>query len=196
MQLELPFDTIGAATPSERLRGRVVEYTRELVGAARARWPRARIPDVRVEFHLEGHSAGEACARTGTTNYNLYLLEKYGERFIERMVPHEVAHVVAERLHGKRVRPHGKEWKAVMAFFGAEPRVHHDFESRYARTVVRYPYRCDCEELHFLGARSHRRFRRGRTEYTCRRCGRVLEYTGTPHVERPSKEPGPEEAVS
>ena len=35
-------------------------------------------------------------------------------RHLQRILVHELAHAAAVELHGRRVRPHGKEWKALV----------------------------------------------------------------------------------
>lgn len=173
LQLDLPF---GAPVAPDELRRRVLETTGELLARARARWPHAAIPTPRIEFRLRGRTAGEACPTTCTTNYNAEMLERHGEEFIREIVPHEVAHVVAAALHPGRIRPHGAEWREVMAFFGAAPRVSHRFEAVPAASAGRFAYRCACTKTHWLTGRSHRRVRRGTLEYTCRECGEKLAW--------------------
>ena len=163
---------------SEELRTRVREITRNLIARARARWPRARIPEPRIEFRLRGRSAGEACAESGTTNYNLTLLERNGEAFLREIVPHEVAHHVVSSRIRRRVLPHGPEWREVMALFGARAHATHEFETEPARRVRTVPYRCGCETPHLLTLRTHRRIRRGIREYICRACRQVLVAAG------------------
>jgi SprT protein len=172
-QLDLPFAPPGAASPDE-LRRRVLTLTAELVGRARAQWPHAVIPEPRVEFRLRGRSAGEACPDTWTTNYNRELLERHGEEFVREIVPHEVAHLVVRCLHRGRVRPHGREWKDVMAFYGAPARASHDFEAPPVPESGRFAYRCGCPRTHWLTRRTHRRVQRGTVEYTCRACRQTL----------------------
>jgi SprT protein len=145
------------------------------VERARAQWPRAKLPDPQVSFDLRGLTAGEACASDWLIRYNDELLQKHGEEFLAEIVPHEVAHlVVVGRFRRRRCRPHGPEWKEVMAFFGLPPRRCHRFEATPARRVRRISYRCSCPSPHLLTKRAHLRIRRGTAEYSCRRCGDVL----------------------
>jgi SprT protein len=148
----------------------------QLTARARAQWPDARFPDPTVQFRLRGRTAGEANAKTGVTNYNQELLEKYGDEFIEEIVPHEVAHIVAPWVHMRRIRPHGREWKAVMAFFGARARTCHSFETMPVPEAGRFPYRCECTRMHWMTRRQHRRRQRGHVDYLCRQCGQTLIY--------------------
>jgi SprT protein len=178
VQLEIPFEAGGRAG-GEHLRARVREYTGELLSLARSRWPDAGFPPVRVDFRLRGRSAGEACVQTATTNYNGEMLDRHGESFIRRIVPHEVAHIVAHHAFAGPIRPHGREWKSVMSFFGASDSVTHDFESKPARTYGRFAYGCRCASPHYLTKRAHGRVRRRTVEYTCLECGEALSFLGT-----------------
>lgn len=175
MQLELVLEV---SPGPERWQRRVEDRTRKLLAAARSRWPGRPIPNVRVSFDLRGHAAGEACLASRLTKYNGELLTRYGESFIHEIVPHEVAHIVAESVFGGAIRPHGGEWKAVMRFFGAEPRIHHDFETTPARRLRLFAYGCACGDIHHLSARSHRRILRGTVEFKCNRCRQTLTFAG------------------
>ncbi len=188
-QLELPFsDPSGEAVsvdPEEIAEARaawwqrrVHEVTAEWIGRARAEWPDARFRFPRIAFRLRGRAAGEACRDSWSTNYNQQLLERYGEEFLDEIVPHEVAHLVVAAIHPGRVKPHGPEWRAVMQVFGVPARVTHGFETVPARRVGRVPYRCGCDRSHLLTVTAHRKIRRGWREYTCRTCREVLQYQG------------------
>ena len=41
---------------------------------------------------------------------------------LQEVLCHEMAHLAARELHGRNVRPHGPEWKALMTSAGFEPR--------------------------------------------------------------------------
>ena len=173
-QLALPFPDAATGTPESR-RARVRELSADLVARARQQWPKRKIPDVKVEFGLRGHTAGDADLRTSITRYNADLLDRYGDEFIDEIVPHEVAHIVVGAVFG-RVKPHGQEWKAVMRFFGVEPRRTHGFQTTPARQTRRFRYRCRCADPHQLTKRAHLRIRRGTAEYRCRICKELLVY--------------------
>ncbi len=42
---------------------------------------------------------------------------------VHEVLCHEAAHVAVAELHGRSVRPHGREWRALMWAAGFEPRV-------------------------------------------------------------------------
>lgn len=177
-QLALPFPE-AVAPPSDpaELERRAREETDLWLARAVERWPRADGP-IRVSFALRGRTGGDACARTGTVRYNIDLLHRHGDDFLREIVPHEVAHLVAARAFPGRKKPHGAEWKAVMAHFGVPARACHRFETTPSRAGQRFAYKCLCPEPHLLTPVAHRRIRRGIREYHCRRCGFALVWTG------------------
>jgi len=89
-------------------------------------------------------------------------------------VPHETAHFLAYRLHGRGIRPHGLEWQAIMRRLGADPTRCHDYdiEGLSARRLSYFDYHCDCRD-HRLSTIRHNKVRRG-TSYLCRQCGTSL----------------------
>jgi len=178
MQLEFDF-LYGAPQDSVSLQQRVSNYSRQLVTVARKHWPDAKIPSIKSTFKLRGHAAGTACTVSNTIDYNSYLLNKYREKFISEIVPHEVAHIVVAKIHIGRHRPHGREWQAVVEFFGATPRASHTFETKSARRIKRYPYQCGCDQPHLFTTRTHRRAQRKYVEYSCQICKQRLVYSGT-----------------
>jgi SprT protein len=67
-------------------------------------------------------SLGRCSPRTGSIRLNPGLLEA-DPAILREVVCHEAAHVAAWLLHGRRARPHGREWKDLMRAAGYEPRV-------------------------------------------------------------------------
>lgn len=157
------------------------ERTGALLEAA-AQHFRTPIPQPVIRFDLRGRTAGQIRiheAQTWEIRYNPTLLARNPEDFLAQTLPHEVAHLVAYRLFGRRIRPHGPQWRAVMGFFGASPeRCHrYDVSGLPARRLRHYEYRCGCR-VHRLSSIRHNRIGAGRV-YLCRQCGeeltRVLE---------------------
>lgn len=139
------------------------------------------VPRIDLRFDLRGQAAGQVrFPQKGrpVIRYNPALLLENGETFLNRTVPHEVAHVITYRLHKGRVRPHGPEWKAVMAVLGADSSRCHDYAVDHlkARRLTRYAYHCDCRE-HALTSIRHKRILAGQT-YFCRACGQALAAGG------------------
>ena len=149
-----------------------IERARDITGAS-AR----RLPVPAVAFDLRGRSAGQAIfarrSRDCRIRINAALLESHPQEMLAETVPHEVAHVVIYRLYGRRARPHGKEWKALMRAFGVDPAPCHTLPTEPVRQLKRFRYRCACAEDAWLTSIRHRRAQQG-TDYVCRRCGQKL----------------------
>lgn len=133
---------------------------------------------IKVLFDLKGQSAGmfrvreyECCIR-----YNPWIFSRYFEENLSATVPHEVAHYIVHRLHHeRRSRPHGREWQAVMARFGADPSVtcNFDMQDIPQRRERRFSYNCDCR-THQITTRRHYAVLRGNSRYECKYCRGVL----------------------
>jgi SprT protein len=134
-------------------------------------------PDVR--FDLRGRTAGYAITDASgaqAIRINVDLLERCTDRILSRTVPHEVAHLIVAvraREARKRTRPHGREWRAVMRFFGAETTRCHDMPTIPARRVRTHVYQCECRTYEISQTRVNR-MRRGAT-YKCRDCRAPLQ---------------------
>ena len=153
------------------LRGRVQARTRALLGELAS-------AKVEIRFDLRGKAAGQARIRAAgryLIRYNLELLKRGGVDFLEQTVPHEVAHVLAYHRHGRDIRPHGAEWKAIMRQLGAEPTRCHDYDvgGLGARQLHYFDYHCGCM-LHRLSSIRHNKVAKGQ-RYLCRRCGEPLQ---------------------
>ena len=59
-----------------------------------------------IIYNLKGHTAGQAFFNKNKIRLNRYLLEKYGQEFIDRTVVHEVGHLISYRLYGVNGRGH------------------------------------------------------------------------------------------
>jgi SprT protein len=131
-----------------------------------------------IRFDLTGKSAGMVIFGPGSRcviRYNAPLLLRYGQRFIDETVPHEVAHIVARRRFGQRIKPHGSEWRQIMAFFQVPAHRCHSFDTTHStrRRMRYYEYRCACRK-HRLSAIRHNRMNSGERTYQCRFCGNQL----------------------
>jgi SprT protein len=87
-----------------------------------------------VRYNIRNTNGGEAWYKRNLIRLNLTFLVENEEKFLATTVPHEVAHLVAhyvydsKPMNGKKVRPHGKEWKEVMGVLGLEPKVTHSYD--------------------------------------------------------------------
>lgn len=138
---------------------------------------RCPMPPPEIRFDLRGQAAGQAriaAGQAGQIRYNRQLLCDNPAEFLAQTVAHEVAHLVAYRVFGQRIRPHGREWRAVMALFGAPPQRCHRFAVAQdaGRRLARHAYHCICRS-HALTSIRHNRVERGQ-RYYCRACGQLL----------------------
>lgn len=154
--------------------------------------------DYTIKFDLRGTTAGTASynRQYGTSeltniviNYNNVLLTENEEDFLARTVPHEVAHVVAQRVFGlgfKRIN-HGPEWKHVMQVFGCDAsRCHkYDVTNARVRTTKKFTVECGCR-THMVTQRVITRINAGAT-FTCRSCKGSIKITSTAPVVAPKK---------
>ena len=154
-----------------------IDRTRHLLRVAQD-WLGVEMPATEIRFDLRGTAAGEARllgSSSAVIRYNPTLLARHPESLIEETVAHEVAHLVAFKRFGTRIRPHGREWQAIMRRFGVAPRrCHsHDVSDLRTRSPRRFVYRCGCR-THELTSIRHRRARTGATVYLCKQCGEPL----------------------
>lgn len=127
------------------------------------------LPQPRLSYRLRGRSAGQARFAEHEIRLNAAMLAEHGTPFIAETVPHEMAHLAVHLRYGRKARPHGREWRAIMALLGVAPRRCHDWPVRPAGRT--YTYACGCVTLEF-SARRHALARR--RAYWCRACGRRL----------------------
>lgn len=140
-------------------------------------------PYQNIRYDLRGKAAGQlvmsrrAFRRTKPEfRFNKAMLERYGQEFIDQVVPHECAHLVAFSVYGTQIKPHGREWKSVMReVYGLEPAVTHQFEVQSARDIKRYSYACACEgKEHALSSIRHNKVVKGTANYLCKSCQQLL----------------------
>lgn len=143
----------------------------------RAREVYPGLPAPGVWFDLKGASAGQAHLGRGGLRFNPVLLRENRGIFFAEVIPHELAHWLVFHLQdGPRLKPHGREWQAVMReLFALAPRVTHRLDLSRARPAP-YRYRCRCRE-HYFTPQRHAQRKKGR-RYRCRQCAETLVYYG------------------
>lgn len=78
---------------------------------------------VEIQFSDRMRSClGRCLPSRGIVRLNRRLL-RVEPALVEEVICHEVAHVVAFERHGRRCRPHGPEWAALMRSAGFQPHV-------------------------------------------------------------------------
>ena len=143
---------------------------------------------VTISFDLKGRSAGMYRVKQQggrifkraqrEIRYNRFIFAKYFDDNYETTIPHEVAHYVTDIIYGLRnIKPHGKEWKAVMQAFNADASVTADYDLSGIplKKQSLFTYRCDCRQ-HQLTSIRHNKIKKRRYRYYCNYCKQLLHY--------------------
>ena len=130
-------------------------------------------------FNQRGKSVGTAHLQRNIIKFNPILFSQNKEAFIDQVVAHEVAHLIAYQQYGK-VRPHGREWQHIMENIFNRPA--HTTHSLDISDVIgkQFRYQCLCT-THQLTIRRHNRVLKG-AKYACKNCGSVLKKVPTQKV--------------
>lgn len=141
-----------------------------------------------VEFFNKGTTSGTWNHAEYTMRFNLTLLNENGIAFINRTVPHEVAHLIDRCVNGYeytntgRVIRHGTGWKKAMYVLGVEPKRTHSYDTTNSKQRVherKHTYKCTCKE-HFVTTRKHNAMRKkGVANFKCSKCNHPIFYVGT-----------------
>ncbi len=125
----------------------------------------------RFNFRLRGVKAGVAYLMQNEIRLNPILCQENPTEFLQQIVPHEVAHLIAFQQFGQ-VKPHGKEWQFIMqSLFHCPAQVRHRLNTANVQGKT-YAYRCACQ-THQLSVFRQKRILKG-ARYFCRRCGESL----------------------
>jgi predicted SprT family Zn-dependent metalloprotease len=86
------------------------------------------------------------------------------EPLVREVLCHEAAHAAVVALHGRRVRPHGVEWRGLMSVAGFEPRARLREDSlalpiRSRRARVLWEHRCPVCQARRLAGRPVKQWR-------------------------------------
>jgi SprT protein len=130
------------------------EQLRARAHAALATWAaEAELPDLQIVWQATLRTtAGRAELRQRRILLNPHLLARAPAQ-IEQVLVHEVAHLVTWARHGRRARPHGPEWAALMEQAGLPADARHRIPAHGLRRQ-RYWYLHLCRSC---GVRSIRR---------------------------------------
>lgn len=106
---------------------------------------------------------------------NKHALEEKFEHMMEDVIPHEVAHLVCYanyHVRGKKIKPHGREWKAICSRLGGRPAAiskekYSTLESAKKRTIYRYVYTLDDGSNVMIPGPTHKKIQLGKIYSTC-----------------------------
>jgi len=162
---------------SQKQKDQVVDETLKYISLANQQL-QTNYPAIPVLFNLKGHTIGMYKHRGNerVIRYNAMVFAKYYDANLRDTVPHEVAHYIVNMHYKARgVRPHGKEWRLMMAQFDADASrtANYDLSDIPKRSYLTVAYRCNCQ-THQLGVRRHNKVIKHKMRYSCRRCGDVL----------------------
>ena len=147
----------------------------EALDAALEGWGRVwRVPELRrmVRYEFSGRlrrSLGRCHQGTGRVRLNEVSLAPDNRNLLFETLCHEAAHVAVWRLYGPRTKPHGPEWKRLVALAGYASRATipagqvNGLKPPTRRVRQLYEYRCPvCEMVHLA--------RRKNSRWRCRVC--------------------------
>ncbi|PHM74425.1 SprT family zinc-dependent metalloprotease [Xenorhabdus kozodoii] len=135
-----------------------------------------RFPEPHITYQQRGTIAGSARLQDWEIRLNPVLLIENQQAFIDQVIPHELAHLLAYHQFGK-VAPHGKEWRFIMEMIFEVPANRtHQFSVNSVRSKI-FIYYCGCQQ-HELTIRQHNKVLRGKNCYVCRQCGEKLTLSG------------------
>lgn len=139
-----------------------------------------RLPEIPILFDLKGRSSGMFRVRQSekVIRYNPVIFSRYFDDALVNTTAHEVAHYVAHELYGSRnIRPHGREWKALMLRLNVNPEVtsQYDLTGLPLRQQKQFVYQCGCMQ-HHLSTTRHNRIRQQRAMYNCKKCLQPLRF--------------------
>lgn len=132
------------------------------------------LPMPKISLDLRGRVAGQAWYTDWKIRLNRVLFRENVDYFVGHTIGHEVAHLIACRLHGLQVKAHGDEWKRIMLRLGLEPKRCHCLDVTPAVTRRKFLYICSCQK-HTVGAARHKRIGWGK-KYICKKCKKTLAF--------------------
>jgi SprT protein len=167
---------------SAEVKARVEAKLKECITIAEEHFGRTfKYPN--VVYKKRGTTAGTAYYAGYELDFNSVLLMENEEAFLQRTVPHEMAHLITDQVYPSATT-HGKEWKSVMVLLGAEPSRCHSYDtSNSAHKQQRHIYQCvACDKQYRLSTTRHNRLKKRAGTYVCK-CAKAgkLQYIQSEH---------------
>lgn len=154
-----------------------------------------------IQYNLRGTVAGTANYRAWSINLNKGLLLENVQEFLDRTVPHELAHLITFQVYPQsfesKIVPtrrglrrtkrdlHGSYWQEVMRTLGiANIKRCHSYDvtaTKVHKTYTRYEYHCArCNEVIRLSAQKHKKLQQHPGSIRHRSCPQAaLRFVGT-----------------
>jgi predicted SprT family Zn-dependent metalloprotease len=159
------------ARASESLQQRLLESGASAIALCAHAWNEPGLATrltLAVGQRLE-RSLGRCYPERGLVRIAAFVLDLPSE-LRDEIISHEAAHLVVFERHGRRQRPHGAEWKALMRSLGLAPRVRIQLAPAEAALAARagaarvlYEHRCPV-------CHAARLARRRMSRWRCREC--------------------------
>lgn len=146
-------------------------------------------PEITMHYNLDGHRT-LGWADRNVMNLHYALLEENPELYIKEIVLHEYVHSVIHQIYpdninykiGKKVKPHGREFKDMCELLGADSSAQTDsfkdskvLKERLDRDAHNYfNYDCSCM-THKISKIKHNKILKG-NKYKCGDCGEKIYY--------------------
>jgi len=99
---------------------------------------------IKLQFGVSGSNAGKAKTARVSGGYeytvmlnSTYILTEFDD-MLSDTIPHEIAHIIVRQIWPKRCKPHGDEWKFVMAaVFKLNPKRCHSYSHQKVEILKR-----------------------------------------------------------
>lgn len=145
---------------------------------------RFKATDIHIEYKKNGNSVGlcktrremvlhEATNRMRmmpvkyTLVFSIEAIEKYYDKMVSEVIPHEIAHLIANEKPLLGAKNHNKVWKRICLSLGGTGERCHDFEvtpARKTRKSKQFIYQVGSKEV-VLGCVRHNRLQKNEMRY-------------------------------
>lgn len=133
-----------------------------------------------LSYNLRGTCAGLAVYLSNEVRLNPVLFRENPEFFLSETIPHELAHLLAFKVYGHKIKPHGAEWKSIMRSLGVAPKTTHSLDlSSVQRKRPTVSYRCACDQTTEIPVSRHQRVQRAKGRFVCKTCSKTMTLATT-----------------
>lgn len=178
----------------QSIKQQVIDKLAAGIELAKAHYNLATLPMPNISYDLTGRVAGTANYRKWEVTFNSALLMMNLDSFINRTVPHELAHLIVDRVYPESHRGkgfkmtstgrfkrekrelHGPRFREVMYVLGCDDatRCHTYDTSMVSNRKATFTYRCvSCSKEFQLGPKRHASLQRNERAYWCRCRGTI-----------------------